>query len=146
MSRVWSSGRAAAAGLTVLVSAAAVAVSSPAQAAPATWSAANGAATATGTIEYRGVPGGRYADIVGAISVGKSDGQCYYLRYYIPADLLGRGFNSARLCDEGVLPVEAHPFLSLFGTFGFRFGLCRVAPGTADESLFADLGAHCVKI
>jgi hypothetical protein len=146
MSRVWKSGRSVAAGLAILAAAALVAVSGPAQAAPATWAVANGAATATGTIEYRSVAGGRYADIVGAISVGKSDGQCYYLRYYVPADLLGRGFNSVRLCGEGVLPVESHPFLSLFGTFGFRFGLCRVAPGTADESPFADLGAHCVRV
>jgi hypothetical protein len=146
MNRVRKSVRGVAAGPVILASAAVLAVSGPAQAAPATWAVANGAATATGTIEYRPVTGGRYADIVGAIAIGKSDGQCHYLRYYVPADLLGRGFNSARLCGEGVLPVESHAFLSMFGTAGFRFGLCRVAPGAADESPFVDLGAHCVRV
>ncbi|MEU4158900.1 hypothetical protein [Actinoplanes sp. NPDC026670] len=138
---MWNT-RIAVAAAAVLAS---VAISVPAQAAPVSWTVGNGAATAIGTLEYRSVAGGRYADVVGAISVAESDGQCYYLRYYVPADLLGRGFNSARQCGAGVLTVESHTFLSLFGTFGFRFGLCRVAPGTPEESSFADLGANCVR-
>ncbi|BEL09860.1 hypothetical protein Q0Z83_080510 [Actinoplanes sichuanensis] len=142
MNRMWNA-RIAAVASAILLSAA---VSGPAQAAPVSWSVVNGAASATGTLEYRSVTAGRYADVVGAISVAESDGQCYYLRYYVPADLLGRGFNSARQCGEGVLPVESHTFLSLFGTYGFRFGLCRVAPGAPEEVSFADLGASCVRV
>ncbi|GIE79260.1 hypothetical protein Aph02nite_52100 [Actinoplanes philippinensis] len=130
----------------MLMSAAAVSAPSPAMAAPAGWSVVNGAAAASGTTTYRSVAGGRYADVAGEISVGASDGQCYYLRYYVAADLLGQGANSARLCDQGVLPVESHAFLPLLGTRGFRIGLCRVAPGTPEEASIADLGAHCVRV
>ncbi|WP_433793439.1 hypothetical protein [Actinoplanes sp. CA-252034] len=146
MNRLWTSSRVAAAASAVVATVATLALSSPAQAAPTSWKVANGAAAATGTLEYRSVTTGRYADIVGGITVAASDGQCYYLRYYVAADLLGSGFNSPRLCGAGALPVESHSFLPLFGTRGFRFGLCRVAPGTPEEASFADLGTHCVRV
>jgi hypothetical protein len=146
VNRMWNSGRVAAAAAAVVTFTGALAISGPAQAAPSAWSAVNGAATASGTLEYRAATGGRYADVAGAITVGDTDGQCYYLRYYVPADLLGSGFNSPRHCGEGTVPVESHVFLSTFLNRGFRFGLCRVAPGTPEESSFAELGAHCVRV
>jgi hypothetical protein len=146
MSRMWNSRRAATTASTVLLAAAGLVIAGPAQAAPTSWQTVNGAATAAGTLEYRAVSGGRYADVIGSISVPRTDGQCYYLRYYVPADVLGQGVNSPRHCGEGTVPVESHIFVSTFFTRGFRFGLCRVAPGTPEESSFADLGAHCVRV
>lgn len=122
-----------------------IAASTPAHAA-SSWSVANGAATANGTFEMRRVPSGSYFDVSGNISVDRNDGYCYYLRFYVPQDIAGRGSNTAQQCGSGVLPVKSSIYGGAFFFRGFIYGLCRATPTTPPESPLASLGSHCVQI
>lgn len=131
----------------VIVSAltAVVAASGPARAA-SSWSVTNGAAAAKGTFDVRRAPNGTYFDVSGNISVDRNDGHCYYVRFYVPNDIAGRGSNTAQQCGSGVLPVKSSIYGGALHFRGLIYGLCRATPATPPESPLASLGSHCVQI
>ncbi|MGC4808926.1 hypothetical protein ACLQ29_00135 [Micromonospora sp. DT228] len=138
-----------AATLAATAAVAAIAWASPAQAAstatvPGGFQAARGSATASGTLVFRAGWPGSYS-VTGTLTVSENDGQCYYVRYYLPTSLLGTGVNSSRQCGPGAVPMQRTLGVQLVN-YGVVLALCSTTPGAPEEATFVAPGANCTII